>query len=187
MATGTVRTEEADLVYDYEGTGPVLLAIAGGGGGYAAISGALADGYTVVRDDRRGRARSTAGPTPGFDIAQQARDAAAVIRVFGEQAYVLGNSSGANIGLALMSDHPELVIALVAHEPPATGILPDADAWLSFVDEVRDAYLAGGFQAAMRMFTGSLTGMGQFGSRRQDDDSRPPGGPAAMPITPARP
>ena len=62
MATGTV-TEEADLVYDYEGTGPVLLAIAGGGGDgarYAAISAALADGYSVVRYDRRGRARSTA-------------------------------------------------------------------------------------------------------------------------------
>jgi hypothetical protein len=27
MATGTVRTEEADLVYDYEGTGPALPAI----------------------------------------------------------------------------------------------------------------------------------------------------------------
>ena len=66
MATGTV-TEEANLVYDYEGTGPVLLAIAGGGGDgarYAAISAALADGYSVVRYDRRGRARSTAGPSP---------------------------------------------------------------------------------------------------------------------------
>jgi hypothetical protein len=51
MATGTVRAEEADLVYDYDGTGPVLLAIAGGGGGgarYAAISAALADEYRVV-------------------------------------------------------------------------------------------------------------------------------------------
>lgn len=171
-----MRTEEADLVDHDEGTGPVLLAIAGGGGDgarYTAISAALADGYRVVRYDRRGRARSTAGPSPGFDLAQQARDAAAVIRVFGEQAYVFGNSSGANIGLALMSDHPELVTALVAHEPPVTGILPDADAWLSFVDEVHDAYLAGGFQAAMRIFAGSLTGMDESGSRPEDDDSRP--------------
>src|SRR5579859_5584484 len=99
--TGTVHTEGANIVYDYEGEGPLLLTIAGGGGDaarYAPISNILADEYTVVNNDRRGNSRSTADVSVALDMAQQARDAAAVIRAMGvEKAYVFGNSGGANI------------------------------------------------------------------------------------------
>ena len=59
--TDTVHTEGANIVYDYVGSGPLLLFIAGGGGDgsrYAPISNILADEYTVVSYDRRGNSRS---------------------------------------------------------------------------------------------------------------------------------
>jgi pimeloyl-ACP methyl ester carboxylesterase len=50
-STGTVYTEGANIVYDFEGDGPLLLTIAGGGGDanrYTPISHIIADEYTVV-------------------------------------------------------------------------------------------------------------------------------------------
>ncbi len=93
--TGTVHTEGANIVYDYEGDGPLLLTIAGGGGDgsrYAPISHILANEYTIVSYDRRGNSRSTGDTSVDMDMAQSARDAAAVIRAMGvEKAYVFGN------------------------------------------------------------------------------------------------
>jgi pimeloyl-ACP methyl ester carboxylesterase len=60
--TGSVHSEGADIVYDYQGTGPLLLMISGGGGDaerYALISAILAEEYTTVSYDRRGNSRST--------------------------------------------------------------------------------------------------------------------------------
>ncbi len=160
--TGTVQTEGANIVYDYEGEGPLLLTIAGGGGNgarYAPIAGILAAEYTVVNYDRRGNSRSTDGGPGALDMAQSARDAAAVIRAMGvEQAYVFGNSGGANIGLKLAEDMPEVISGLVVHEPPVVALLPDAATWQGFVQEVHETYTTQGTPAAMKMFAGSLVG-----------------------------
>lgn len=160
--TGTVQTEGANIVYDYEGDGPLLLTIAGGGGaaiGYAPLSSILADEYTVVRYDRRGNARSTGDVAVALDMAQSARDAAAVIRAMGvEKAYIFGNSGGANIGLKLAEDMPEVITALVVHEPPIITMLPDAETWQSFMQKVHETYVSQGVQAAMQLFSSSLVG-----------------------------
>jgi pimeloyl-ACP methyl ester carboxylesterase len=160
--TGTVNTEGAKIVYDYVGDGPLLLTIAGGGGDairYAPISSILADAYTVVSYDRRGNSRSTGDVSVALDMAQQARDAAAVIRAMGvEKAYVFGNSAGANIGLKLAEDLPEVITGLVVHEPPVIAILPDAETWQGFVHEVHETYTTQGTRAAMAMFASSLVG-----------------------------
>ena len=81
--TSTVETEGAGIVYDVEGEGPLLLLIAGGNGDasrYVPLSRLLADEYTVVRYDRRANLRSGGDTTADLDMAQMARDAAAVIR-----------------------------------------------------------------------------------------------------------
>jgi pimeloyl-ACP methyl ester carboxylesterase len=142
--TGIVHTEGANIVYDYEGDGPLLLTIAGGGGDairYAPISRMLADAYTVVSYDRRGNSRSTGDVSVALDMAQSAREAAAVIRAMGvEKAYVFGNSGGANIGLKLAEVLPEVITGLVVHEPPVIAILPDAETWRAFVQKVYETY-----------------------------------------------
>lgn len=161
----TVHTENADLACYQQGSGPLLLLIVGGNGDsrrFIPLSAQLADRYTVVRYDRRANARSSGDTQSELDMAQQGRDAAAVIRAMGVQpAYVFGNSAGANIALKLTQDHPELVRGLVDHEPPITDFLPPSEAapWRAFFDRVYDTYLSDGGAAAMRLFSTSFVGL----------------------------
>jgi pimeloyl-ACP methyl ester carboxylesterase len=163
MTTATVQTEGAEICFDYEGAGPLLLLIAGAGGSgqrYAPVSTLLKDEYTVVCYDRRCNARSTGDPTRDADIAQQARDAAAVIKAMdAKQALVFGSSSGANIGLKLVEDMPELIAGLVAHEPPVLWVLPDAQQWFIFGDEAEAIFKARGFGPALGRFASTLVGV----------------------------
>jgi len=163
--SATVHTEGAELAYDVEGQGPLLLLVVGGNGDsrrFAALSAQLSDRYTVVRYDRRANFRSTGDTLAEMDIAQQGRDAAAVIRALGtEQAYVFGNSAGANIALKLTQDHPQLVRGLVDHEPPITDFLPEPEStsWRKFFDRVYDTYKADGGAEAMKLFNTSFVGL----------------------------
>ncbi len=162
MTTGRVHNEGADIVYDSVGQGPILLMIPGGGGAgdaYAAIAPILADKFTVVSYDRRARSRSAGDRNRDLDMAQQARDAAAVIRaICAERAYVFGNSGGASVGLKLAEDHPEIITALIVHEPPVFAILPNAEKELSFVDAVHAKFLSEGLLPALQIFMSSLVG-----------------------------
>ncbi|WP_431933550.1 alpha/beta fold hydrolase [Nonomuraea jabiensis] len=162
IATSTVRTEGADIVYDYQGDGPLLLLIPGGGGHaiqYHRLMKVLADRYTVVTYDRRGNSRSVVDTETDLDMAQQARDAAAVIKAMGhDKALVFGNSGGANIALELAASHPEMIEALVVHEGPTLLILPDADTCLAWAERAHKTYLTDGAVAAMEVFNECLVG-----------------------------
>lgn len=161
MTTDTVHNEGADLVYDSRGDGPVLLLIAGGGGDgarYARIAEALADEFTVVTYDRRGNSRSTGGAD--LDMAQQARDAVAVLdAVGGRPAYVFGNSAGGCVALQLTADHPDALAGVVVHEAPTTALLPDAQHWRDFSARVQRTFAEEGTGAAMSLFLTSLVGI----------------------------
>jgi len=161
--SGVVHTEGTDIAYDCEGQGPLLLLIVGGNGDsrrYVALSALMASSYTVVRYDRRANFRSTGDTTVDLDLAQQARDAAALIRAMDAgPAYVFGNSAGANIAIKLTEDHPDVVKALIAHEPPITGILPDAAQHSAFMKDVHETFVAQGAGPAMKKFMGSFVGM----------------------------
>ena len=69
-----------------------------------------------------------------------------------EPACVLGSSGGGLVGLELVREHPEQVRVLVAHEPPCTRLLDDADEHLAFDREVYDTYRAEGVGPAMGKF-----------------------------------
>lgn len=159
--TKKIITEDAELVYDIEGAGPLLLLIVGGNGDsvrFTALSACLADKYTVVKYDRRANARSGGDKDAEMDMAQAGRDAAAIIEAVGlGKAFVFGNSAGANIALELTQDHPHLVAGSVIHEPPISDFLPQpaAGKWRALFDKVYDVYLADGPVAAIRLFFGS--------------------------------
>lgn len=165
--SGVVHNEGADIAYDREGAGPLLLLIVGGNGDsrrYTALSALMANDYTVVRYDRRANFRSTGNTAADLDMAQQARDAAALIRHFGDEpAYVFGNSAGANIAIKLTEDHPERVRGLIAHEPPITNILPkpEAETDAAFFRDIYATYLAEGTAPAMKKFASAFVGLEQ--------------------------
>ena len=155
--TDALEVPGATLDYEVRGAGPVLLLIPGGpadAGAFAPIRGVLSDRYTVVTYDPRGLSRSPLDGEPQDTTVETfADDAHRLLAAVGtEPAYVLGSSGGALVGLELVSRHPEQVRALVAHEPPLTRLLDDADEHAGFGREVYDTYLSEGVGPAMGKF-----------------------------------
>src|SRR5262245_11860967 len=157
MQSGYVTTEGDDLYFEVRGQGPPLLMVPGGGGGgdsYSAIALRLAEDFKVIMYDRRAGGRSTMNHPDHFDIAQQSRDAVAVLQAVGEtSAFVLGNSSGAVIALDIATTYPTSVIAIVAHEPPLARVHPDSVKWQSFFQNVHSLWRRFGPAIAMLKFS----------------------------------
>lgn len=150
-----LRVPDATLHYEIRGTGPVLLMIPGGGGdaGTFDIVGAyLADRFTVVSVDPRGKSRSAAHEV-GLDqkVEVHSDDMRRLLDEVSpdEPAFVFGTSSGAITALDLLARHPRRLRLVVAHEPPTLGLLPDADRWHAAFAEVVDAFRRDGLGAAM--------------------------------------
>lgn len=170
--TAMLKVPGASLYYEVRGSGPVLLMIAGApadAGVFGAIAGRLADRYTVVTYDWRGAARSPLEAPPdfpdGLPVAVQGDDAAHLLAALGEgPAYVLGCSGG----------------ALVAHEPPAMNLLPDAAGWRAAFQEVYGTYRREGAGPGMGQFIATAVRIG--GPEPGGDESGPAGQEQAPPV-----
>jgi pimeloyl-ACP methyl ester carboxylesterase len=150
----TLKVPGATLYYEVCGTGPHLLLIPGGpadAGGFAPIRDVLSDRYTVVTYDPRGLSRSPLDGGPEDTTVQTfAEDAHRLLAALEtEAAFVLGDSSGGLVGLELVSQHPEQVRVLVAHEPPLTRLLDDAEEHARFGREVYETYRSEGVGPAL--------------------------------------
>jgi pimeloyl-ACP methyl ester carboxylesterase len=147
----------ARLRYVTQGSGPVLLLVAGGHGDASksqALAAHLAGDYTVVTHDRRGLSGSV-GDLPCRSVAAHAEDASRVLaEVTDEPAYVYGTSLGGLIALALASRHPEQVAVVVAHEPGAVSLLPtpEREAAVAEFLAVERAFVDDGVDAALQRF-----------------------------------
>jgi pimeloyl-ACP methyl ester carboxylesterase len=161
---GICPVSGGELHVQRTGTGPPLLLIAGGLGSadsYRVLAKRLSSDYTVLSYDRRGHFRSTDRTDGPIPVERHAEDARAVIGHFGfERAAVFGTSAGGQIGLALATKFPDAVSSLVAHEPPAVRLLPDADEWLAFGAEHVALSRSGDRMGAFTQFVGSLAGAG---------------------------
>ncbi|WP_263730043.1 alpha/beta fold hydrolase [Cellulomonas sp. SG140] len=143
---------------------------------------------TVVTYDPRGLGRSTRsdGSTRNSP-AQQADDLHHLVAQLGAGPVDLfASSGGAVTALALVSEHPEDVRTLVAHEPPLLSVLPDAERAFAAERRVQQEYAAHGWGAGMAMFIAFTSVRGEvpedfgaqapdpalFGLPTQDDGSR---------------
>jgi len=103
----TVTSKDGTTIaYDQAGTGPLLVLVDGAlnsrsFGLNGPLAPILADRFTVVTYDRRGRGDS--GDTPPYAVQREIEDLAAVIDVVGGPAYVYGISSGAGLALEAAS------------------------------------------------------------------------------------
>lgn len=173
VTTCTLDVPGAQLRYETRGSGPILLLIPGGWGDaamFTSLAPLLTDAYTVVTYDPRGLSRSTlVDPTADISVPVQADDAHRVLTaVTGEPALVLGVSGGGITGLALISQHPDQVDTLVAHEPPVVELLPDRAEQHARVEEVCGVHDSDGPGPAMQAFL-SAAGL--------DDDGPADGSP----------
>ena len=163
--TATLKVPGANLYYEVTGSGPVLLMIPGApadAGAFGAIAGQLADRYTVVSYDWRGSARSPLDePAGDLPIHVQGDDAGHLLTAVADgPAYVLGCSGGALTGLDLAARRPELVDTLVAHEPPAMNLLPDAAGWRTAFQQVYETYRRDGAGPGMQQFIATAVATG---------------------------
>src|SRR5438876_9438198 len=142
----TLKVPGAQLYYEVEGSGPLLILIPGARGEgevFRPLAHLLSAKYQVVTYDRRGFSRSSlAGPQDyGHRLATDADDVRRLIKHLTDQpATVFGNSSGAIVALEVLTHAPSRVQTVVAHEPPTVFLLPDAAKWLAFFDGVYETY-----------------------------------------------
>ncbi|MFJ7070588.1 alpha/beta fold hydrolase [Streptomyces sp. NPDC101115] len=125
---GKVSVAGAELHYQVQGTGPVLLVSQSGEGDAdrtVDLVPLLADAYAVVTYDRRGLSRSRLDePGRGATLAEHADDVAHLLAaVTDEPALMLGCSFGAVVGLHTALRHPGRIRTLIAHEPVAPFLL----------------------------------------------------------------
>jgi pimeloyl-ACP methyl ester carboxylesterase len=128
-------------------------------GFYTSAAGILAEKFTAVSYDRRCNSRSSGNREDDMTVAQQARDAASIIKAMGvDKAIVVGRSGGAIVGLELAATRPELIDFLIAYEAPVIELLPEPEAqrWRTFVEEINKKSQREGWQAAQTEFMASL-------------------------------
>jgi pimeloyl-ACP methyl ester carboxylesterase len=162
----TITVPGARLTYDVAGSGPVLFLVGTpmDASGFAPLVPHLTGDHTVVTFDPRGMARSTADdPNRQVTPEETADDLAAVLaEVTDEPALVLGSSGGAIGSLALAVRHPDLVRTVIAHEPPLSLLLPEAEEIRATTLGIHETLLTAGWEPAMGRFfemTGVLTSM----------------------------
>jgi pimeloyl-ACP methyl ester carboxylesterase len=109
------------IAYDQQGEGPPVILV-GGAFQYRSfdprtqqLAGLLAEKFTVIHYDRRGRGES--GDTQPYDVRREVEDLGALIAEVGGQAAVFGMSSGAALVIeAAASGLP--ITKLAVYEPP---------------------------------------------------------------------
>jgi pimeloyl-ACP methyl ester carboxylesterase len=169
--TNTLRVADADLVYDVHGQLPspdgrrplFMIGQPMDASGFATLASHFPD-RTVVTYDPRGLGRSTRHDGRDDNTpTDQAEDIHALIQALAAgPVEIFASSGGAVTALALVTAYPNDVAILVAHEPPLTHVLPDAQAAQRAVTSVRDAYLAGGRNPGMAAFIAMTSWRGEF-------------------------
>ncbi len=152
----------ARLYYEVSGAGPLLILIPGSNGGgeiFDQVVPFLAAHYRVVTYDRRGFSRSELVGPQDYDhrLATEANDVRRLIEHLSEadkSSNIFGTNSGAIVALEILARYPERIDTVVAHEPPAIKLLPEAEAakWQAFFNEVYDIYCEAGVPKAMHRF-----------------------------------
>ncbi|MFF1916300.1 alpha/beta fold hydrolase [Streptomyces sp. NPDC058239] len=176
---GSLRVNSATLHYEVRGHGPLLLLIPGGTGGAASfddLADDLAAEYTVATYDPRGMSRSTLDDLEAEQsVAEHADDAFRMLELLspGEPARVFGASSGAIAALHLLTAHPERVERVVAHEPPAVMVLPDASDHRALIARVQKTFRTQGLMPAMAVFAAGLKKDGDTTEPRAETELPP--------------
>jgi pimeloyl-ACP methyl ester carboxylesterase len=179
LIIATLDVPGARLRYEVRGRGPLLLVIGSpmAAADFAPLAHAMADDHTVVTYDPRGLAGSTIDdPEQDATPNLRADDVAALVDALGADSVdVFGSSGGAVTGLALVTRHPGVVRTLVAHEPPVTELLPEADQQRAAADDMIETFHRDGPAAAWVKF------MANAGFDMADPGNGAPVGPEPSP------
>ena len=194
MTTHTLDVPGALLTYDVRpsdpSTHPVLLIIGSpmGASGFVTLAGHFGD-RTVVTYDPRGAERSKRTDNASQSTPDEHADD--LHRIISElnagPVDLFASSGGAVNALALVAKHSQDVRILVAHEPPASDVLPDREQAVAAAKAINQVYRRSGFGPAMAKFIALVSLQGpippdfadqpppdpaMFGLPTEDDGSR---------------
>jgi len=153
---GVLRVPGARLYFEIRGQGP-LIALVGApmaADAFAPLADELAFAHTVLTSDPRGIGRSEVlDPDAESTPELRANDLVHLIEeADAGPAMVFGSSGGAVTALALLEQRPDLVSALIAHEPPLEELLPNRDEQRAITQDVCVTYLSGDILGGWRKF-----------------------------------
>lgn len=159
-----ISKDGTTIAYDKIGAGPTLVLVGGmfeqrameSETAKLAASPLLAQHFTVIHYDRRGRGDST--DTQPFAVQREIEDIEALVDAAGGPAFLFGLSSGAGLafeaGLALRGKVKKLAL----YEPPYNDDLEARQAWKAFRQRLDTALAEGRRDEAIGTFL-MLTGM----------------------------
>jgi pimeloyl-ACP methyl ester carboxylesterase len=102
------------------GSGPDLVVVHGSTADrsrWAAVRDVLAEYYTVYLVDRRGRGASLNEVAGDYALEREVEDIRAVLDLIGDDAYYLGHSYGALVGVGVLASNARVTKAFL-YEPP---------------------------------------------------------------------
>jgi pimeloyl-ACP methyl ester carboxylesterase len=159
----TVRSADGTTIaFDQLGKGPPLILV-GGALEYRAMDSAtaqlaplVAQHFTVLHYDRRGRGGST--DTPPYAVEREIEDIDALIAEAGGSAFVFGISSGAALALEAAIKLGDKVRKLAMYEAPYNDEEAARLAWKTYREQLANALAEGLRGDALALFM-LLTGM----------------------------
>ncbi|HEY0602251.1 MAG TPA: alpha/beta hydrolase [Herpetosiphonaceae bacterium] len=157
----TVRSKDGtSIAFDRLGQGPILIMV-GGALQHRALdrvigqrAEALAQHFTVIQYDRRGRGDS--GDTQPYEVAREIEDLEAVIDAVGGEAFVLGMSSGGALALEAAPRLSAKIKKLALYEVPYNDDPAARASWQRFAVEQRSLLAADRREDALVRFMRQL-------------------------------
>ena len=151
--------DPAGVVYEDEGSGPVVLVVHGGlsdESAWAKVAAELVPSFRVVRIRRRVY-RTELPADPATDFALEVDDLHALAAEIGEPSVIVGHSSGAIVALETVVRDPGPFVGCVVYEPPI--VLGSPIGGDHGVTDARAALAKGRPGSALRIFTTRMVGM----------------------------
>jgi pimeloyl-ACP methyl ester carboxylesterase len=153
----TVTSKDGSRIsYRQTGQGPVVVLV-DGAIQYSAfdqsqgqLAKLLAEHFTVIQYDRRGRGEST--DTQPYAVAREIEDIEALIDNAGSSAFVYGISSGAALAMEAAIALPDKIKKLAMYEPPYNDDATAQQAWQSYTKELGDLLAANRRGDAVALF-----------------------------------
>jgi pimeloyl-ACP methyl ester carboxylesterase len=158
----TVRSADGTAIaYDQSGHGPLLIMVGGAmtarnSGNRAQLASLLADRFTVIDYDRRGRGDS--GDTQPYTAQREIEDIDALIDATGPSAYLYGHSSGGCLALDAALGLGPKVGKLAIYEAPYNDDPAFGPVWAEYLEQLAAALAGDRRGDAAALFMG-LVGM----------------------------
>ena len=153
----TVQSADGTTIaFDQLGKGPTLILVGGAlehramDSETAQLAPLLAEHFTVLHYDRRGRGEST--DTQPYAVEREIEDIDALISATGESAFLFGISSGAALALEAAIKLGDRVKKLAMYEAPYNDDAAAKQAWKDYSKQLADVLAHGRRGDALTLF-----------------------------------